>query len=104
MFLYVSSFLKGNKLGATSFSIRSSKSSPVTSSMAAEQPGVCAENGVQSGKILTAIDDDFNGVIVEMKEAMNPMVFHSMLKASLSQWKHQVVSISDHQNSVPTKK
>ncbi|GMN36650.1 hypothetical protein TIFTF001_006188 [Ficus carica] len=79
----------GDKLGATSFSIRSSKSSPVTSSMAAEQLGVCAEKGVENGKIFTAIDDDFDGVIVEMKEAMNPMVFHSMLKASLSQWRHQ---------------
>lgn len=57
--------------------------------MAAEQLCVSAENGVQNGKILAAIDDEFDGVIVEMNEAMDPMVFHSMLKASLSQWRQQ---------------
>lgn len=61
--------------------------------MAAEQLGVAAENEAQKGKILTAINDEFDGVIVEVNEPMDSKVFHSMLKASISLWRQQVVVV-----------
>lgn len=48
------------------------------------------ENGVEDIKLLKGIDDEHGGVIVEMKEAMTPEVFVTVLRASLLQWKHQV--------------
>jgi ADP-ribose pyrophosphatase YjhB (NUDIX family) len=47
---------------------------------------VVAENGVQ---LLASINDDFGGVIVEMKEHMDSSLFLTLLRASMSQWKLQ---------------
>ncbi|KAM7495650.1 hypothetical protein LguiB_030259 [Lonicera macranthoides] len=50
---------------------------------------VVAENGGQKVQLLSAINDDFGGVIVEMNEHMDSNVFLTMLRASMSQWKLQ---------------
>lgn len=51
------------------------------------------ENGFEYVKILPAINDAHGGVIVDLKEAMDPQVFAALLRSSLSQWKQQVVII-----------
>ncbi|XP_076907003.1 nudix hydrolase 10-like isoform X1 [Bidens hawaiensis] len=48
-----------------------------------------SENGVEDARKLPATDDEFGGVVVEMKEPMDPDVFRSLLKTSMSQWKLQ---------------
>ncbi|KAM7492785.1 hypothetical protein LguiA_035706 [Lonicera macranthoides] len=50
---------------------------------------VVAENGGQKVQLLSAINDDFGGVIVEVNEHMDSNVFLTMLRASMSQWKLQ---------------
>lgn len=47
------------------------------------------EYGVQNGQILPATDDEFGGVVIEMKEHMCSDVFRSLLKSSMAQWKLQ---------------
>ncbi|KAL8256515.1 hypothetical protein R6Q59_031582 [Mikania micrantha] len=47
------------------------------------------ENGVEIVQKLPAIDDEFGGVVVEMKEHMDSDVFCTLLKTSMSQWKLQ---------------
>lgn len=48
----------------------------------------------QVDKILAAKEDDYGGVTVEMtNELLDPPVFASLLRASLSHWKQQVVQI-----------
>ncbi|XP_076939286.1 nudix hydrolase 2-like isoform X1 [Bidens hawaiensis] len=47
------------------------------------------ENGVEDAQQLPATDDEFGGVVVEMKEPMDPDIFRSLLKTSMSQWKLQ---------------
>ena len=49
-----------------------------------------AENGVQHVELLSSVNDDHGGVIVEMKEPMDSEAFHSLLRVSISQWKQQV--------------
>lgn len=50
-------------------------------------------NGVlQHMELLTSVDDLHGGVTVDMKHPMDCKVFASMLKASLSYWKQQVIS------------
>ncbi|CAD5175269.1 unnamed protein product [Musa acuminata subsp. malaccensis] len=39
--------------------------------------------------LLSAVDDDHGGVIVELKEPMDPAAFHTSLRASISNWKKQ---------------
>lgn len=51
---------------------------------------VVAENRFQHVELLPAVNDGFGGVIVEMKEPMEPEDFCSQLRASLSVWKLQV--------------
>ena len=58
--------------------------------MAAEQLDKAAENEAQNGKVLTVTDDEFDGLIVNVNEPMDPEVFHTELKASISQWRKQV--------------
>ncbi|XP_057461180.1 nudix hydrolase 10-like isoform X2 [Actinidia eriantha] len=50
---------------------------------------VVAENGVQHVELLSSVNDDHGGVIVEMKEPMDSEAFHSLLRVSISQWKQQ---------------
>ncbi|XP_047254297.1 nudix hydrolase 10 isoform X3 [Capsicum annuum] len=47
------------------------------------------QNGVKKDQLLSAVNDDHGGVIVEFKEPMDPIVFQNMLKASLSKWRLQ---------------
>lgn len=47
------------------------------------------ENGFQRVELLSASDDEFGGVIVDMKEPMDPNVFVTILRASMSQWRQQ---------------
>ncbi|KAK4278294.1 hypothetical protein QN277_016159 [Acacia crassicarpa] len=51
--------------------------------------GRLGENGFGCVETLPAINDGHGGVIVEMKNAMSPDVFVTLLRASLLQWKHQ---------------
>lgn len=48
------------------------------------------ENGVNHVKLLPASNDDHEGVIVDMKEPMEPDVFLTLLRASLSLWRQHV--------------
>lgn len=52
---------------------------------------VC-ENGNQHVEILPAINDLHGGVIVEMQEAMDSQIFLVLLRASMAQWRQQVLS------------
>lgn len=45
------------------------------------------ENELQQIELLSACNDDHGGVIVDMKEPMDPNVFAIVLRASLSQWR-----------------
>ncbi|KAK6777007.1 hypothetical protein RDI58_023724 [Solanum bulbocastanum] len=47
------------------------------------------QNGVKKDQLLSAVNDYHDGVIVELKEPMDPNVFQNMLKASLSKWRLQ---------------
>ncbi|KAK1435581.1 hypothetical protein QVD17_01347 [Tagetes erecta] len=47
------------------------------------------ENGDVNVQQLPATDDEFGGVVVEMKEHMDSDVFRTLLKTSMSQWKLQ---------------
>lgn len=49
------------------------------------------ENGVHDDKLLPASDDVHGGVIVDMTEPMDPNIFLTMLRASISQWRQQVL-------------
>lgn len=49
------------------------------------------ENGDVNVQQLPATDDEFGGVVVEMKEHMDSDVFRTLLKTSMSQWKLQVL-------------
>lgn len=49
-----------------------------------------AENRFQHVELLPAVNDDFGGIIVEMKEPMEPEAFRSQLRSSISLWKLQV--------------
>ncbi|KAL8243340.1 hypothetical protein R6Q59_009598 [Mikania micrantha] len=44
------------------------------------------ENGVENVQLLPAINDDHDGVVVELMEHMDPTIFLIRLKASMSQW------------------
>ncbi|GMH05814.1 hypothetical protein Nepgr_007654 [Nepenthes gracilis] len=47
---------------------------------------VVSENGIE---LLSAKNDNYGGVLVEMKEPMDSEIFLSMLGASMSQWRQQ---------------
>ncbi|GMN62334.1 hypothetical protein TIFTF001_031432 [Ficus carica] len=47
------------------------------------------ENGSQLVELLPATNDEHGGIIVDMKEAMEPATFSMVLRASISQWKRQ---------------
>ncbi|XP_038691589.1 nudix hydrolase 10-like [Tripterygium wilfordii] len=48
-----------------------------------------AENEVQEVKLLNGINDEYEGVIVEMKEPMDSNAFASALRASMAHWRQQ---------------
>ena len=45
-------------------------------------------------RLLPATNDDHGGVIVDMEEPMDSKVFLGALRASMSQWKHEVSFIN----------
>ena len=51
------------------------------------------ENGFGCVEILPFTNDVHGGVIVDLKDPMDPQVFDSLLKSSLLQWKKQVAII-----------
>ncbi|XP_028785262.1 nudix hydrolase 2 isoform X1 [Neltuma alba] len=50
-------------------------------------PRAVAENGVREVRLLASTDDDYNGVMVEMDEPMDPAIFVPILRASISHWR-----------------
>lgn len=52
---------------------------------------VC-ENGTEHVELLLpATNDAHGGVIVDMREAMDPQAFLTLLRASISQWRQEVL-------------
>lgn len=49
------------------------------------------ENGLEHVELLPATNDNHGGVIVEMEGAMGSEVFATLLRASVSEWRRQVV-------------
>lgn len=49
------------------------------------------DNGLEQVELLPATNDEHGGVIVEMKEPMGSEVFTTLLRASVSEWRRQVV-------------
>lgn len=62
----------------------------VAASPAASLGDHLCENGFECVEILPATNDAHGGVIVYLKDPMDPQVFASLLKSSLLQWKKQV--------------
>lgn len=57
---------------------------------------ILVENEVQQEvKLLDAINDDHEGVIVELNKPINSDEFASMLRASIAQWRKQVFVVID---------
>ncbi|KAL1556178.1 nudix (nucleoside diphosphate linked moiety X)-type motif 2 [Salvia divinorum] len=48
-----------------------------------------SENGREDAPVLPSCEDEHGGIIVELKEPMDPTEFSLLLKSSLSQWKLQ---------------
>lgn len=46
----------------------------------------------QEVELLNFVNDDYGGIIVEMKTPMDPTAFASSLRASISHWRKQVCS------------
>ncbi|GAV68460.1 NUDIX domain-containing protein, partial [Cephalotus follicularis] len=69
-----------------SFSIRGMSSS--TSTLLIEEK-IMPEVEVQKFELLSAAEDIYGGVTVDIKEPMDSIVFASLLKASMSKWRQQ---------------
>lgn len=54
-------------------------------------PNQVCENGIQHVELLPATNDDHGGVIVDMEETMDSSAFITLLRASISTWRQQVV-------------
>lgn len=50
---------------------------------------VVAEDGSQRVELLSALNDNYGGVIVEMKESMDSLAFITLLRASILEWRRQ---------------
>jgi hypothetical protein len=48
------------------------------------------ENGFECVEILPSTNDAHGGVIVDLKDPMDPEIFATLLKSSLLQWRKQV--------------
>lgn len=66
-------------------------SASTDSSLIVEQ--MAAEDHVQQIELLTSTNDDYDGVVVEMDQPMDSTTFVIILRASISNWKQQVVPI-----------
>lgn len=49
------------------------------------------ENRVEHVGLLNAVEDSYGGVTVKMKEPMDSKDFVPLLRASISQWRQQVL-------------
>ncbi|CAI8596732.1 unnamed protein product [Vicia faba] len=65
------------------------ESMPVAASPAPPLGDHLCENGFECVEILPATNDAHGGVIVDLKDPMDPEDFSSLLKSSLLQWKKQ---------------
>lgn len=82
--------LSGNKVRAvSSFYLISMSTSECPPSAVELLPSDTAEVVA----LLTASDDAYGGVIVDMKTHMDSRAFVSSLRASISHWRQQVVSL-----------
>ncbi|KAJ8898586.1 hypothetical protein K2173_001483 [Erythroxylum novogranatense] len=70
----------------TSLTVRNMSSS--TSSLSAEAR-TTPHNDVGQIELLTAVEDSYDGVTIDMKEHMDSQVFIPLLRASLSKWRQQ---------------
>ena len=52
---------------------------------------VCENGREHADEVLAATNDDHGGVIVDMKDAMEPQAFLTLLRASIAQWRQQVL-------------
>ncbi|XP_042479033.1 nudix hydrolase 2-like [Macadamia integrifolia] len=50
---------------------------------------VVSENGAQSAELFHGVEDDFGGVIVDLKDPMDSEVFVASLRASISKWRQE---------------
>ncbi|KAJ0081716.1 hypothetical protein Patl1_09595 [Pistacia atlantica] len=59
--------------------------------MSASSSGIAGESKVQQQeiKLLDGYHDNYGGVVIKMNEPMDPNLFVSMLKSSISQWRNQ---------------
>lgn len=51
------------------------------------------QDNIEQLELLSGVYDHYEGVIVEMKDPMDPKEFGFLLKASLSQWKQLVFDL-----------
>ncbi|GMI70912.1 nudix hydrolase homolog 2, ARABIDOPSIS THALIANA NUDIX HYDROLASE HOMOLOG 2 [Hibiscus trionum] len=58
-------------------------------STSAIEKQVVPGNEVQRVELLTGVEDNYEGIILEMEKYMDSVAFLSLLRASLSQWKQQ---------------
>ncbi|KAJ0018624.1 hypothetical protein Pint_09419 [Pistacia integerrima] len=59
--------------------------------MSASSSGIAGESKVQQQeiKLLDGYHDNYGGVVIKMNDPMDPNLFVSMLKSSISQWRNQ---------------
>ena len=77
--------------GAGCLSVRAAMSaSGRVSSQAVERVVVGNEEGQRGVEILRSVNDEHEGVIVELVEPMDAAVYGSSLRASISHWRQQV--------------
>ena len=77
--------------GAGCLSVRAAMSaSGIASSQAVERVVVGNEEGQRGVEILRSVNDEHEGVIVELVEPMDAAVYGSSLRASISHWRQQV--------------
>ena len=58
------------------------------------------ENEVHHVELLEGIEDTCGGIVVDMIKPMEPGNFIIALRASISQWKEQVINFFDEQQSL----
>ena len=64
-----------------------------TSSVSVEKQFM-PENRVQQVELLNSINDLHGGVVVNIEQPMDSKVFSPLLRASVSQWRQQVYTVS----------
>ncbi len=62
-----------------------------TTSLESMKEQMVPENEVEQVRLLNGVGDSYEGIIVEIKEHMDSRNFVPILRASISQWKQQVL-------------